>query len=149
VAFIGRTGGRGALRRDGFRAAAAKLGLEIVHEIGVGEITGLVDGRAAFTALLDRGARVDAVFCANDLLATGALIEARARGLSVARARPVLGCGDNDVADQITPGLTTISFDSAAIGRIAGKLLLARLSGTPSAEPRRAIELSLLERGSA
>ena len=149
VAFIGRSSGRGALRRDGFRAAAVQLGLEIVHEIGVGEITGLVDGRAAFTALLDRGGRVDAVFCANDLLATGALIEARARGLSVPRDLAVLGFGDNDVADQITPGLTTISFDAAAVGRIAAELLLARLSGTQLAEQRLAVELFLVERGSA
>ncbi|MCP3469366.1 LacI family DNA-binding transcriptional regulator [Bradyrhizobium sp. CCGUVB1N3] len=148
VAFIGRRSGRGALRRDGFRAAAARMGLEIVHEIGLSEITGLVDGRAAFTTLLDRGGRVDAVFCANDLLATGALIEARSRGLMVPRDLAVLGFGDNDVADQITPGLTTITFDSAAIGRIAAELLLARLSGAPSAEPRRAVELALAERGS-
>ncbi|MHC2714079.1 LacI family gluconate utilization system Gnt-I transcriptional repressor [Bradyrhizobium diazoefficiens] len=148
VAFIGRSSGRGALRRDGFRAAAAQLGLEIVREIGVGEITGLIDGRAAFTALLDRGDRVDAVFCANDLLATGALIEARARGLSVPRDLAVLGFGDNDVADQITPGLTTISFDAAAVGRIAAELLLARLSGTQLAEQRLAVDLSLIERGS-
>jgi len=88
------------------------------------------------------------VFCANDLLATGALIEARARGLSVPRDLALLGFGDNDVADQITPGLTTISFDAAAVGRIAGELLLARLSGTPRAEQRLAVELFLVERGS-
>jgi LacI family gluconate utilization system Gnt-I transcriptional repressor len=148
VAFIGRSVGRGALRRDGFRTAAAELGLEIVHEIGLSEITGLVDGRAAFTALLDRGDRVDAVFCANDLLATGALIEARARGLSVPRDLALLGFGDNDVADQITPGLTTISFDAAAVGRTAGELLLARLGGAPPVEQRLAVELFLIERGS-
>ncbi|MBR0716446.1 LacI family DNA-binding transcriptional regulator [Bradyrhizobium liaoningense] len=148
VAFIGRSSGRGALRRDGFRAAATRLGLEIVHEIGVGEITGLIDGRAAFAALLDRGNPVSAVFCANDLLATGALIEARSRGISVPRDLALLGFGDNDVADQITPGLTTITFDATAIGRAAGELLLARLAGTPPAEPRHAVELVLLERGS-
>ncbi|MBR1283221.1 LacI family DNA-binding transcriptional regulator [Bradyrhizobium sp. AUGA SZCCT0177] len=148
VAFIGRSSGRGALRRDGFRAAAGKLGIEIVHEIAVGEITGLVDGRTAFGALLARGGPVDAVFCANDLLATGALIEARSRGLSVPRDLALLGFGDNDVADQMTPGLTTIAFDSAAIGRIAGELLLARLAGTPHALQRHAVELFFVERGS-
>jgi len=60
----------------------------------------------------------------------------------------VLGFGDNDVADQITPGLTTISFDAAAVGRIAAELLLARLSGTQLAEQRLAVELFLVERGS-
>ncbi|MBR1209715.1 LacI family DNA-binding transcriptional regulator [Bradyrhizobium sp. JYMT SZCCT0180] len=148
VAFIGRSSGRGALRRDGFRAAAGKLGIEIVHEIAVGEVTGLVDGRTAFGALLARGDPVDAVFCANDLLATGALIEARSRGLSVPRDLALLGFGDNDVADQMTPGLTTIAFDSAAIGRIAGELLLARLAGSPHAVQQHAVELFFVERGS-
>src|SRR5262249_11656380 len=146
--FIGRGSGRGALRRDGFRTTAQSLGLEIVHEIGVGEITGLADGRAAFSSLLARGDKVDAVFCANDLLAIGALIEARERGLVIPRDLALLGFGDNDVAAQITPGLTTITFDAAALGRSAGELLLARLAGTPAAEQHRAIELVLVERGS-
>ena len=148
VAFIGRNSGRGALRRDGFRAAAVALGLEIVSEIGLSEISGLADGRGAFGALLARGETIDAVFCANDLLATGALIEARARGLAIPRDLALLGFGDNDVADQITPGLTTITFDSAAVGRTAGELLLARLAGTPLAAQQRAVELFFVERGS-
>jgi LacI family gluconate utilization system Gnt-I transcriptional repressor len=34
------------------------------------------------------------------------------------------------------------------MGRIAGELLLARLSGTPLAEQRLAVDLFLVERGS-
>ncbi|OAF09924.1 hypothetical protein AYJ54_12040 [Bradyrhizobium centrolobii] len=60
----------------------------------------------------------------------------------------MLGFGDNDSATQITPGRATITFDSAALGHIAGQLLLARLTGTPNTEPRRAVERSFVERGS-
>jgi LacI family gluconate utilization system Gnt-I transcriptional repressor len=148
VAFIGRRGGRGELRRAGFRAAARDLGLDIVHEIGVDEISGLADGRAAFAALLARGEPVGALFCANDLLATGALIEARSRGLAVPRDLAVIGFGDNDVADQIAPGLTTVGFDPSAIGRIAGERLIARWAGAVETEPRRFVDLDLIERGS-
>lgn len=148
VAYIGRGRGRGALRRDGFRRAAAELGLEIVHELSVGDITGLGDGRAAFATLQDAGDQVGAVFCANDLLATGVLIEARARGLSIPGDLAVLGFGDNDVAAEISPGLTTIGFDAAAIGRVAGELLLKRFAGTPLATPSQAVDLVFVERGS-
>jgi LacI family gluconate utilization system Gnt-I transcriptional repressor len=146
VAFVGRSSGRGVLRRDGFRAAACGLGLEIVRELAVAEIAGIADGRSAFAALAET-AGIDAVFCANDLLATGFLIEARARGLSVPRDLAILGFGDNDVADQT--GLTTIGFDAAAIGRIAGRLLLDRFDGGPGAEPlHHPVELNMIERGS-
>ncbi len=148
VAYVGRATGRGVLRRNGFRAAAARLGLEVVREIGVGEISGLTEGRGAF-GLLGGLEGVDGIFCGNDLLATGFLIEARSRGISVPGDLAIVGFGDNDVADQLVPGLTTISFDAGALGRLAGERLLARLFGTEGAAPsHHAIDLRLIERGS-
>jgi LacI family gluconate utilization system Gnt-I transcriptional repressor len=147
LAFIGRAGGRGALRLTGFRAAAAELGLEIVHVVSVPDVTGLSDGRAAFATLMEREPAVTAVFGANDLLATGALIEARSRAIAVPAKLAIVGFGDNDTADQMSPGLTTITFDARGVGIAAGEMLLARLAGE-SAPPCRAVDLDFVERGS-
>ncbi len=148
LGFIGRAGGRGALRLQGFRAAAERLGVAIAREVTVPEVIGIADGRAALRRLVEDGEQVEAVFCANDLLATGALIEARARGLSIPGDLAILGFGDNDAAAEIAPGLTTISIDAYSIGRRAGALLRERLGGVAPQMPQQAIELDLILRGS-
>lgn len=148
VAFVGRTSGRGVLRRDGFRRTAAEVGLEIVREIVLREVSGLADGRAAFRSLTaDRGG-AEAVFCANDLLAAGFLAEARATGVAIPGDLAVLGFGDTDVAAEGVPALTTITFDAEEIGRAAGRLILDRLSGTVPGPALHTVALRLIERGS-
>lgn len=148
LAFIGRSGGRGALRLQGFREEAQRNGLALSQVLTVEEVQSIADGRAALARLGTEGAAADAVFCANDLLATGALIEARARGMSVPADIAILGFGDNDTAGEIAPGLTTISMDAHLLGRSAGELLHARLGGqTPQALIQN-VPLNIITRGS-
>lgn len=149
LAFIGRIGGRGALRLQGFREEAARLGVTLAGTVTVQEVGSIADGRAALCELLSSGGDFDAVFCANDLLATGALIEARARGVAVPEQMAILGFGDNDTAGQIPPGLTTITMDAFALGRRAGQMVKARLDGSSPTECVTNIPLELLIRGSA
>ena len=104
VAFMARHGGRGELRRQGFAAAAAHRGLEVVAELAVDNPQTIADGRAALARLLSQGGKFDAVFCANDLLAVGAMFEARDRKLAVPRDLAVLGFGETDIAGEIQPG---------------------------------------------
>ncbi|GGF50307.1 transcriptional regulator [Aliidongia dinghuensis] len=149
IAYIGRRSGRGALRLDGFRQRVAELGLDLAAELTVESVSGIADGRGALAQLLDQaGSRIDAVFCANDLLAVGALLEARHRRLQVPGELAVIGFGDGDMASEIAPGLTTISADVGRIGRLAGEMLLARLSGPPADRTTELIELDLIQRGS-
>ena len=101
VAFMARHGGRGELRRQGFAAAAAHRGLEVVAELAVDNPQTIADGRAALARLLSQGGKFDAVFCANDLLAVGAMFEARDRKLAVPRDLAVLGFGETDIAGEI------------------------------------------------
>lgn len=148
LAFIGRSGGRGALRLQGFRAEAARRGLGLACEVTVPEVLGIADGRAALRRLLEAGAKVDAVFCANDLLATGALIEARERGLGIPSELAILGFGDNDAAGQMSPGLTTISMDAHELGSRVGRLLRQRMRGELPQQPVQNLSLELISRGS-
>jgi LacI family transcriptional regulator len=61
----------------------------------------------------------------------------------------VIGFGDFELADLVSPGITVVSYDPARIGRTAGELLMGRLAGDN--EPPRLVELpvSLVPRGSA
>ncbi|WP_300610653.1 LacI family DNA-binding transcriptional regulator [Trebonia sp.] len=61
----------------------------------------------------------------------------------------VVGFGDFELADLVSPGVTVVSYDPAAIGRTAGELLIRRITGEDG--PARRVELPtrLIPRGSA
>lgn len=85
-------------------------------------------GADAMASLLDRSPRPTAVFCANDLMAIGALDAALARGLAVPDDLAIIGVDDIEAAGLVRPGLSTIRIPSLEIGRTAGTLLLDRLA---------------------
>ena len=91
-------------------------------------------GRSATGRLLAR-TRPDAIFCANDLLAVGALAALREAGLDVPRDVALVGM-DNTLLSEVTwPALTTVDLGSAERARIAAELLLERIEA-PEREPR-------------
>ena len=122
--------------------------LEVVAELAVDNPQTIADGRAALARLLSQGGKFDAVFCANDLLAVGAMFEARDRKLAVPRDLAVLGFGETDIAGEIQPGLTTIGVDSLDLGRRAGEMLLQRLGGGMPAHPHQVMPLRIHARAS-
>lgn len=149
LGFLGRNSGRGQIRRHAFEAAAARRGLEVQGALGVPNVLGIGDGRRALRDLLELAPEVDAVFCANDLLGIGALLEARSMGLSVPEDLAIVGFGDSDVAAEVPPGMTTISVDAYAIGKTAGEMILSRLNGESPEQPSRIFPLTLVHRGSS
>lgn len=103
-------------------------------------------GRQGLAALLARGSPT-AVFCSSDLLAHGALEEARARGIAVPRALALMGFGDLEFAQHTFPALSTVRVDRAAIGRRAAELVLARIDGTASGPTVVDVGFGIVDRG--
>jgi LacI family transcriptional regulator len=70
-------------------------------------------------------------------------------GAARARRIAVIGFGDFEMADLVSPGITVVSYDPLQIGRTAGELLVRRLAGEHG--PPRMVELpvTLIPRGSA
>lgn len=122
---------RAGLRRNGFSEAAARLGMGKVAVRLVHAPTTIGDGRRALAALVERHHDIDAVYCSSDLLALGALIEAKARGIAVPARLRILGFGDLDFARDTDPPLSTARIDGTAIGRQAARFLLDRTRGHP------------------
>ena len=75
-------------------------------------------------------------------------MEARRLNIRIPDDLGILGFGESDIAAEIPPGLTTIGIDSALLGREAGEMLIASLSGTPPALNLKCLELIESERGS-
>jgi signal transduction histidine kinase/DNA-binding LacI/PurR family transcriptional regulator/AraC-like DNA-binding protein len=92
-------------------------------------------GQAAIEELLDRrGARFDALVCANDNMAIGALQALQARGWRVPQDVIVTGFDDIEETRAVSPTLTTVRCPWRRLGRDSLDLMLARLAGEPLAE---------------
>jgi len=89
---------------------------------------GIESGRAAMREILHLGG-VTGVFAANDMMAIGALQEARDQGLSVPENISVVGFDDIPLAAMISPSLTTVEQPALSMGRLAIDLLLETMAG--------------------
>jgi LacI family transcriptional regulator len=119
----------GLLRVEGFLKAMAEAGRPVDDGmLARGDWT-RQGGRDAMRALMSLPDPPDAVFCANDLTAIGAIDLARELGLSVPDDLAVVGYDDVDAATIVTPTLTTVRNPAYETGRKAGELLLSRLRG--------------------
>lgn len=85
------------------------------------------DGRAAAVRLLELSPGLDAIVCANDLFALGALEELRARGVDVPGRMQVIGFDDQPLMDFI--GLSTVRQPMHALGEWAAARLGEALAG--------------------
>ena len=87
-------------------------------------------GQQGLSRLLAAG--VTALFCANDMIAIGALLACREQGIAVPQDLSVVGFDDIMVASYVTPALTTIRQPKAELGRIATRTLLDLLDKRPA-----------------
>jgi LacI family transcriptional regulator len=85
-------------------------------------------------------ADVTAVFCADRERTRAAL---RALG---PRSVAVVGFGDFELADLLSPPVTVVSYDPELIGRTAGELLLRRMAGDQAPPHRVEVPVRLIAR---
>ncbi len=140
---------RAARRARGFEAAAVRLGLhKPAVRLGKSPTTH-ADGREGLAALLADAPDIDAVFCSSDMLALGVLTEARVRGIDVPHRLAVVGFGDIDFAQTVSPSLSTVRIDGTRMGQTAAHLIADRAEGKAVEEPVVDIGFSIIERESA
>jgi LacI family transcriptional regulator len=130
----------GSARRRGYLHGLRACRLERDDElVEVGADFTIEAGRDAAERLLDRS-RPDAIFCANDPIAIGALSALRERGLEVPRDVALVGMDDTTLACVTTPTLTSVDLGGAERARIAAELLLARIE-----QPKRRVRTLAVE----
>jgi DNA-binding LacI/PurR family transcriptional regulator len=81
------------------------------------------DGQAMLPELIKAG--VTAVFCYNDMLAVGALLACHSLGIAVPGDLSLVGFDDIELAQFVTPALTTIHQPKLRLGHLAMEMLLA------------------------
>jgi LacI family transcriptional regulator len=128
IAMIQGPGDSGSARDEGFRRALAGSGGVDPDLMVRGDWT-RQGGHRAMHSLMLMPDRPDAVFCANDLMAIGAVDAARELGIRIPRDVAVVGFDDVDAATIVSPQLTTVRNPAYDVGRAAGELLLSRMLG--------------------
>ncbi|VXB79427.1 LacI family DNA-binding transcriptional regulator [Massilia sp. 9I] len=89
-----------------------------------------------------------ALFCANDLMAVGAIEAVRERGLDVPRQVSVVGYDDQDIARYTQPPLTTVLLPNYEMGHWAAESLIAQVNGGVSRRTSMKMDCPLVERDS-
>lgn len=133
-----------AERLRGYQAALTSAG--IPYDAGLVS-TGRVEVariRAALDQFLNGSAPATALITGNSRTTVAVL-----RELATRDERPALvGFDDFDLADLLSPGVTVVAQDSAAMGRAAVELMFRRLDGDAGPAQRIELPTRLIARGS-
>jgi LacI family transcriptional regulator len=118
------------LRLEGMRASLAEYGLDLPTDHVLAGPWHPAWGFEAMHQLLDRDSAIDAVFCGNDEIASGAMDALRERGRHVPGDVAVVGFDNwEQFALATRPPLTSVDMDVYELGRRAGSRMLALMSG--------------------
>lgn len=124
---------RARSRVEGVRQALAPAGLSLQPGQVTEQAFNLEGGRLGLRQLLSAELLPSAIFCGNDLLAVGALLEAQRMGIQVPQQLSITGIDDLEIAQAINPGLTTVSLPTQALGRMAAQHVLSAVAGEATA----------------
>jgi len=115
-------------RYEGYKRALAEHGLalspEYVANIGRAEEAGEAAGFEAANELLRLPTPPDAIFCYNDLVATGAMQAILDAGLRIPADIALLGCGNIPFDDYLHVPLSSVDQQSTAIGIRAAQIAI-------------------------
>ncbi|SLN36781.1 LacI family DNA-binding transcriptional regulator [Roseisalinus antarcticus] len=101
-------------------------------------------GREATLRLMSAPARPDAIFCANDLTAIGCYEVLKEMGETVGQTIAVMGYDDQEIAQHLSPALSTVLLPHRELGQWSVDYLLS----TSTERPQERMECPLVLRGS-
>lgn len=115
-------------RHAGYQAALAAAGIVLDPDLVVSSGWDVDASRAAAVALLRPPSRPTAVFAANNVLAEGVWRAANDLGLRIPDDLSLVSFDDAPWMSLVTPGLTAVAQDEAALGAAAVRRLLERIA---------------------
>ena len=131
IAFIGAFSTEARQRQQGYLDGLADCGIQLDDELLFPGNFSPDAGKHAVSALCQGGKLAcDAIVCANDWTALGALEELERRGHKVPTEVSLVGFDDIEQARFLTPPLTTIAQAPSQLGSEAVALVLSLLDGS-------------------
>lgn len=151
LGFIGGMDLRSGARLEGFQAAIrkARLRAPAVARVPSPSPSSVVAGSQALVKLLGDAPDIDAVFCSNDMIAMGVLLECQRQAIAVPKRLAVMGFSDLPIAASLVPSLTTVQVGARDIGARAADLVLGRIQLRKELPKRVDLGFSVVVRESA
>ncbi|MEJ0023299.1 MAG: LacI family DNA-binding transcriptional regulator [Alphaproteobacteria bacterium] len=119
-------------RQRGYLAAMAELGMDPAGRI-ITVSRGVGGGADAVAHLAEHLPETDALFCASDVSAVGALLECARRFWPVPERLAIASFNDLEVLRYMTPAATCLRIPRYEIGQRSAELLMARMQGDDEA----------------
>lgn len=111
-------------RYQGAKEALKTSGISITEELSIDSNGWLTeDGFDAAKKILALEELPTAIYCANDLLAVGALRACREKGLKVPDDISIIGCDNTFMSEHSIPSLSSIDIHKTFMGKIAAEQL--------------------------
>lgn len=137
---IAYAGANCASRLSAYRRALSEAGVEELIFLSASSDQ-YEAGREALSALLQHP-KIDAVQAYSDIMASGILHEAHARGVRVPEDLAVIGFDNRQLAAHCWPPLTTVAHPNEAVGKAAAELLLGAIAPDSPPDGKHEIYLS-------
>ncbi|NNU81464.1 LacI family DNA-binding transcriptional regulator [Halovulum dunhuangense] len=112
-------------RMEGYRRALDAAGIAFDPALVVEGNFLPSGGRDATLELMARSPRPDAIFCANDLMAVGAYEALKELGERIGETIAVMGYDDQEIAQHLSPQLSTVLLPHREMGQLCVQRLLA------------------------
>ena len=105
-------------------------------------------GYGAAREMISKGHVPQAIFCANDYMAAGAMCALREKGLEIPKDVSIIGFDDIDVSRAVYPALTTLNYSIFEVGKSAASRLLQLINGENVGNSALSIATKLMVRDS-
>ncbi len=127
IAYVGETSNEDRYR--GYCTALSQAGLSFCRELVANEPLFSEGGYHGADLILKRGISVSAFFCPNDVTAIGAMRAVKEHSLRIPEDISLISIDDIDMAQYLTPMLTTIHIPVEEMGQMTAKILIDRIEG--------------------
>lgn len=134
-------------RLEGYKAQLLEAGLEVNEQLIIESSLDKKGGYNASEAIIKTGA--SAVFTVNDEMAIGLYRGLGEHGLKIPTDISIVGYDDIDLAEYVSPKLTTVSQPVFKMGQVAFKLLLDRINNPHAPAQRVKLPVELVIRDSS
>jgi LacI family repressor for deo operon, udp, cdd, tsx, nupC, and nupG len=135
-------------RSQGYIQALRRNGLTVESSYTAKGDFSYESGALALAELMSQSVPPTAIFCHNDVMAIGAMYQAKKMGLHIPQDLSVVGFDDIKLSQYFDPPLTTVAQPRFQLGRQAMLLLLEQLYGNSVNSGSRLLESELIVRGS-
>ncbi|MBU3179923.1 LacI family DNA-binding transcriptional regulator [Clostridium psychrophilum] len=135
-------------RYTGYAKGLSKMGIDLDDELVYLGGVKARDGYEGINTILDKGKKIDAVFCNSDEIAMGVINALRDKSINVPSDVDVMGFDDIYSASVFYPKLTTVAQPMYDMGSVSMRMLIKSINNIEGDEKHFVLPYRIVERDS-